>query len=154
MIVILPLFRVMTNFNIEEKDLVCLISCVSLHFQKWTGNPSKWVKLKTNTHGANEWNGEAVFFSQERNGFHKTSSVVTFLSWYLLHSIFSKQKSLNRAAINLYDNFFPFDHKQYPPQFVWYKLAYSGETVRLFFPSGFSKFQLATWPVNPSQKPA
>ena len=52
----------MTNFNIEEKDLVCLISCVSLHFQKWTGNPSKWVKLKTNTHGANEWNSEAVFF--------------------------------------------------------------------------------------------
>ena len=52
----------MTNFNIEEKDLVCLISCVSLHFQKWTGNPSKWVKLKTNTHGANEWNGETVFF--------------------------------------------------------------------------------------------
>ena len=151
MIVILPLFRVMTNFNIEEKDLVCLISCVSLHFQKWTGNPSKWVKLKTNTHGANEWNGEAVFF--QRNDFHKTSSVVTNLSWYLLHSIFSKQKSLNRAAINLYDNFFPFDHKQYLPQFVWYKLAYSGETVRLFFPSGFSKFQLATWPVNPSQKP-
>ena len=93
------------------------------------------------------------FFSQERNGFHKTSSVVTNLSWYLLHSIFSKQKSLNRAAINLYDNFFPFDHKQYLPQFVWYKLAYSGETVQLFFPSGFSKFQLATWPVNPSQKP-
>ena len=66
MIVISPLFKVKTNFNIKEKDLVCLISCISLHFEKWAGNQSKWVKLKTDTHRANEWNIEAVFFSARK----------------------------------------------------------------------------------------
>ena len=48
-------------------------------------------------------------FSQERNGFHKTSSVVTNMSYYLLHSIklFSKQKAASIAAINLFDKFSP-----------------------------------------------
>ena len=31
--------------------------------------------------------GSFFFFSQERNGFDKTSSAVTNMSWYLLHSI-------------------------------------------------------------------
>ena len=110
MIVISPLFKVKTNFNIKEKDLVCLISCISLHFEKWAGNQSKWVKLKTDTHRANEWNIEAVFFfSQERNGFHKTSSVVTNMSWYLLRY---KNHWIELPLIYL-TIFLPFDHKWY-----------------------------------------
>ena len=55
------------------------------------------------------------FLSQKRNGFNKISSVVTNMSWYLRHSIFSKRKSLSTAAYNLYHNFsfLPFDHKRY-----------------------------------------
>ena len=49
-----------------------LISCVPLHFRKWAGNQSKWVKLKTEstlywlkkkkTRRADKWNWEVVFF--------------------------------------------------------------------------------------------
>ena len=74
-----------------------LISCASLHFRKRAGNQSKRVKLKTGstvfrqkqTHV--ELMSETVrqfffFFSQKT-----TSFVVTNMSWYLLHSIFSKR---------------------------------------------------------------
>ena len=55
------------------------------------------------------------FFREERNGFDKTSSAVTNMSWNLLHSIFSKQKSLTIAAFTLANQgfFLLFDRKRY-----------------------------------------
>ena len=96
------------------------------------------------------------FFQGGRNGFDKTSSAVTNMSWNLLHSIFSKQKSLTIAAFTLAISRFFFyliendtlKHKQqhpkvYTPQFVWRKSAHSGETVWPLFSStkkrGFTK---------------
>ena len=74
---------------------------------------SKWVRLKTEstvfrqkqTHV--ELVSEAVrqfFFSQERNGFDKTSCAVQNTSWYLLHSIFSKQYIYLRIFFHLIVN--------------------------------------------------
>ena len=44
------------------------------------------------------------FFSQKRINFDKTSSALTNMSWYLLHTIFSERKSLSIAAFNLFDS--------------------------------------------------
>ena len=83
--------------------------------RKWAGNQSKWVKLKTGSTvflqrkkacRVDEWNGKVVFFTQEQNGFDETFSVVTNVSWCLLHSIFSKRQSLSIDAVNLFDGFF------------------------------------------------
>ena len=89
---------------------------------KMSWQPSKWVRLKTDstvfrqkqTHV--ELMSEAVrqfCFSQERNGFDKTSCAVQNTSWYLLHSIFSKRKSFNISSVNLFENFLPFDRKRH-----------------------------------------
>ena len=105
-------------------------------------NQKHCLLTKTNTRRADEWNGSdsaAVFyycfFSQKRNGFDKVSSAVTNMSWYSLHSVFSKRKSLSTAAVNLFDNFSFFFHlivndtlrqqttalEGLPPYFVWCK---------------------------------
>ena len=90
-----------------------LVSSVSLHFRKWAGNRSKWVKLKTgstviqrNKHTLSRWvkRWNSFFFSQKRISFDKTSSALTNMSWYLLHTIFSERKSLSIAAFNLFDS--------------------------------------------------
>ena len=97
-----------------EKKQNPLVSCVSLHFRKWAGNRSKWVKLKTgstviqrNKHTLSRWVkrwNSFFFFSQKRINFDKTSSALTNMSWYLLHTIFSERKSLSIAAFNLFDS--------------------------------------------------
>ena len=45
------------------------------------------------------------FSSQKRNGLDKSSSAITNMNRCLLHSIFSKRKSLSIAAVNLFNNF-------------------------------------------------
>ena len=59
-----------------EKKQNPLVSCVSLHFRKWAGNRSKWVKLKTgstviqrNKHTLSRWvkRWNSFFFQPEKN---------------------------------------------------------------------------------------
>ena len=45
------------------------------------------------------------FFLPVKKWLWQTSSAITDMTWYLLHSMFSKWKSLSIAADNLYDNF-------------------------------------------------
>ena len=81
--------------------------------------PSKWVRLKTdssptktNTRRAGEWNSEAVFFSARRE-MASTKPPARSEIWADICStliIVSKRKSFGIAAVNLFDNFLPFDN--------------------------------------------
>ena len=120
-----------------------LISCVPLHFRKWAGNQSKWVKLKTES---------TLCWLKKKTHVELISETVRwsfFSRQYLLHGhkyelIFAALYIfLSIAAVIYLTVLLPFEgnfeakkkmhSKVYLPWFVWYKPAHSGETVWLAF---------------------
>ena len=109
---------------VEKQNTPSSCMCVTA-FPEMSRQPIKCDKLKTGStvirqkkHMQSRWmkRWNSYFFRQKRIGFDNTSSAVTNMSWYLLHSIFSKRKSLSIATVNLFDSlsfFLPFGRKRY-----------------------------------------